>query len=210
MPDVDDETLILPADDADVGARLADGWTVSAESWGARLTVDDAVLRSLAPIVERAERAGYAVAELEADAADEVWTLQEATRSDFPVTPATPAPDASAQEVAALWSDGWRLFGARHDGALVGVTLVHVVATADGPPSDTAGYAETEWTAVLAAHRGRGVARALKAASVLAFASSGTRVFGTGGAAANTASLAMNAAVGYRVTERWVSLQRRR
>jgi len=50
------------------------------------------------------------------------------------------------------------------------------------------------------------VATAVKAASVLALAADGVRVFGTGGAGSNAASLGMNQAVGYRVTERWLTL----
>ena len=50
------------------------------------------------------------------------------------------------------------------------------------------------------------MATAVKAASVLALAADGVRVFGTGGAGSNAASLGMNLAVGYRVTERWLTL----
>ncbi|WP_164436785.1 hypothetical protein [Streptomyces sp. SID13726] len=48
----------------------------------------------------------------------------------------------------------------------------------------------------------------MKAASVLALARRGVREFATGGAQVNTASLRMNARVGYVVTERWLSLSR--
>lgn len=56
------------------------------------------------------------------------------------------------------------------------------------------------------AHRRRGLAAAVKAASVAAGVRAGHRLFGTGGAAVNAGSLAMNQAVGYEVTERWVTL----
>jgi GNAT superfamily N-acetyltransferase len=198
------ETLVLPADDPRVAESLALGWRVIAESWGARLTVTDDVLRRLAERLEVARRAGYSVDELRPDASsmESVWHLQQATRGDFPVTPATPAPEQTLPQLSDSWRTGWRVFGARHRGQLVGTTIAR-----PAPDVDVA-YAETEWTAVLAEHRGRGLATALKAASVLALAADGVRVFGTGGASTNTASLAMNAAAGYTVTERWVSLQR--
>jgi hypothetical protein len=43
---------------------------------------------------------------------------------------------------------------------------------------------------------------------VLALLREGVVVFGTGGAEENIASLAMNARLGYAVTERWLTLAR--
>jgi hypothetical protein len=57
-----------------------------------------------------------------------------------------------------------------------------------------------------AAHRRRGLAVAVKAASILALADDGVRVFGTGGAAVNAGSIRMNEHLGYVIEERWFSL----
>lgn len=86
-----------------------------------------------------------------------------------------------------------------------------VITRSARPPHDPtwtprARGAETAFTSVRSTHRGAGVATAVKAASVLALAADGVRVFGTGGAGSNAASLGMNQAVGYRVTERWLTL----
>lgn len=53
-------------------------------------------------------------------------------------------------------------------------------------------HAETEFTSVLASHRGSGIGAAVKAASIIACADDEAHVFGTGGAAANEASLGVN------------------
>jgi hypothetical protein len=45
----------------------------------------------------------------------------------------------------------------------------------------------------------------VKAASILAFLDAGFTSFSTGGAAANSASIGANEALGYTVTERWRS-----
>jgi glycerate kinase len=58
---------------------------------------------------------------------------------------------------------------------------------------------------VLDGYRGRGIGQAVKAASVLALHADGVRVFGTGGAALNDASLGANLALGYVIEERWRS-----
>jgi hypothetical protein len=65
---------------------------------------------------------------------------------------------------------------------------------------------ETGFTSVHPAHRRRGLAAAVKAASVLAGIADGWAVFGTGGDAVNAGSLAMNVAVGYTIEEHWATL----
>jgi hypothetical protein len=61
------------------------------------------------------------------------------------------------------------------------------------------------FTSVLAAYRRRGIGQAVKAQSILALYADGVRLFGTGGAALNDASLGANLALGYIVEERWRS-----
>lgn len=65
--------------------------------------------------------------------------------------------------------------------------------------------AETEFTSVSRAYRRQGLSSAVKGASLVALAAEGALVFGTGGAAVNAASIAMNESLGYVLTERWVS-----
>lgn len=64
---------------------------------------------------------------------------------------------------------------------------------------------ETDFTTVHRQHRRSGLGSAVKAASVPDWWQDGARVFGTGGAQTNPASLAVNRAVGYTVTERWLT-----
>lgn len=66
--------------------------------------------------------------------------------------------------------------------------------------------AETDFTVVAAGSRRRGLATAVKAASVLALLRDGVEVFRTGGAEENTAILAANLRLGYVVDEEWVTL----
>lgn len=192
------DVRVLRDDDPACAELDAEGWCVVAESWGARLRLGEPPdLTRQHRLVERAARAGVVVHEVGSERADAVRRVLAATAGDFPVGPATPPPAVGEDDVAGFWRAG-RVFGAEADGELVGITVV----TQDGS------YAETELTAVLAEHRGRGIGPAVKAASVIALADDGARLLGTGGAGANHASLAANAAVGYVVEERWLSYRR--
>ncbi len=195
LPSCDMPVTTLRDDDPRTAELLAGGARVVAESWGARLeVVDPGPLRAL---VRRVTDRGLVVGELTASEAAEVLDLETATRPDYPDGPATPRPDLDAAGAARLFTDGGRVFGVRDDGLLVAVTAVEQLPD----------RAETAFTSVRATHRGRGVGTAVKAASVLALAADGVRRFGTGGAGDNAASLGMNRAVGYRVTERWLTLE---
>jgi GNAT superfamily N-acetyltransferase len=80
-----------------------------------------------------------------------------------------------------------------------------VAATVIGQKADRG---ETQFTSVLSAYRGRGIGKAVKAASILALAEDGLRLFSTGGAGVNEASLGANRALGYTIEERWRSYER--
>lgn len=56
--------------------------------------------------------------------------------------------------------------------------------------------------------RGQALAAAVKAASLLALARDGVAVVRTGGSEENRAILAVNASLGFRVDERWLTLTR--
>lgn len=185
---------VLRDDDPCAAALAAVGWTIAHRSWGARLLEPD--LAGLAAIVDGARAQGYVLRELEPADDDAVVALDAANRGAYPGGPATAPATRTRASIADDRAAGTRWFGALRSGALVAGTAIR----AGGD------RAETDWTSVASAHRRRGLAEAVKAASVLAFAAEGVRVFGTGGADENTASLAMNRRLGYSVTERWVTL----
>lgn len=199
---------VVNAADPRAAELLAQGYRVIAESWGARLegSLDDiGLVQRLTGAVERASVRGWWVGQVPATAAAEVAAVEEACLEDFPQTPATVTAARGPETIAALMQNGMRVFGARlagPEGALVAVTGVSVVAHRGEPAR-----AETDRTCVLAEHRRQGLAVAIKAASVLALLEAGHTRFGTGGAAVNRGSLAMNSALGYRITERWLSLK---
>jgi hypothetical protein len=187
---------VLRVDDPDVRSLLTGGWRVVGESWGARLRLGEPP--DLAPFERPVRRAGRIaeVRELRAAEAAAIATLEADTHADFPVTPATPHRLRDAAATAALLRAGFRAFGALREGRLLAVTIVR----AEGES------AETDVTAVARDARRQGLAAGVKAVSVLALAAEGVRTFGTGGAAVNAGSLAMNRALGYIVEERWLSL----
>lgn len=186
------DARVLRADDPEAARLLAEGWAVVAESWGARLRDPDPDRLRL--LVERAETAGYDVRELTDAELTAVADLEALTAPDYPRTPATDVPERTL--------DRLRAADARFVGAWRGSDLAAVTAVEPGQD-----LVETSFTSVHPDHRRRGLAAAVKAASVLLLLGTGARVFGTGGAAVNAGSLAMNARVGYVVEERWLSLR---
>lgn len=184
--------VVLRSDDPRCAELEAAGWRVVATSWGARLQVSPALLPRLASLVDRAVGSGAVVRELGAPDATAVLGLDAATAPGYPGGVATSHEPLDEAGARALFARG-RVFGVEYAGALVAVTVTQ----------DVGDRVETEFTAVHPDHRGRGLATAVKAASVLAHAADGASLFGTGGAAVNAASLAMNRAVGYEITETW-------
>lgn len=181
-----------------------DGWRVVGESWAARLMPDAACLEVAARAVARATAGGVTIAELDPRWADALAALDARTAGDYPQTPATPHLALSAAGARALWASGHRVFGALSGASSAadpsGGELLAVTVMKPG-----GAYAETEFTAVAEGYRRRGLAVAVKAAAIIRLAGEGVGVFGTGGAAMNAGSIAMNRALGYRITERWLS-----
>jgi GNAT superfamily N-acetyltransferase len=172
------------------------GWSIVGESWGARLRLPEPPdLSSFARAVAAVVSAGVDIRELDGSWMVSVASLEASTHADYPDTPATRQPARSSDDFVALARGGTRYVGAVDGGTLVGLTAI----TAHGD------YAETEFTSVLESHRRRGIARAVKAASILALAADGVRTFGTGGAQVNAASIRRNESLGYVVEERWIS-----
>lgn len=177
---------------------LASGYRIVAESWGARLRLDDPpALAVQAGAVANAVAVGGVVAELHAGDAAAIAAVEKATNADYPVTPATTQPLRTEDELRSLVAAG-RAFGVRLQSRLVAVTVLSRI----GPT-----VAETEFTSVLALARRRGFGTAAKAATILALAHEGVRTFGTGGAQVNAASIRMNESLGYVIEERWLSLR---
>lgn len=189
-------TWVLLSTDPTCQELEASGWQVQAESWGARLRPTEEDLPRLTHLVTRARAQGYAVQELDRSDAAAVAALDEATRNDYPQAgPATEHEPVDRSRAEVLLAEG-RGFGAIDpDGGLVAVSMTR----GEGE------QVETDFTAVHPEHRTVGLGTAVKAASVLAWWADGGRVFGTGGAQTNPASLAINRSVGYSVTERWLT-----
>lgn len=178
----------------------AAGYRVIAESWGARLRLSEPPdLTVPTGYVDRARAAGFDLRELVPAEAEALHRLEAANLADYPdAGPATAHELLPATDLAARLAGESRAFGAFDQGELVGATVVE-------PAADRW---ETAFTSVLATHRGRGLGAAVKAASILALAADGVRLFGTGGAAANAASLAANQALGYILEPRWLTYAR--
>jgi GNAT superfamily N-acetyltransferase len=190
---------VVREDDPRCAEFEAAGYRVVGESWGARLRLSEPPDLSVSrDAVARAEATGVAVRELDADFSEALFSLEAQNHVDYPFTPATAHQLRDAGAIRGLWTDGMRIFGALDGSQLVAATVI----------SQTADRGETQFTSVLRAYRGKGIGKAVKAASILALAEDGVRQFGTGGAAVNEASLGANRALGYAIEDRWRSYQR--
>jgi hypothetical protein len=181
---------VVRADDPRCAVLEAAGYTVVGESWGARLRDPDPV--KLEQTVRRAT--GVDVRELGPSYAEALHALEKANEADYPYTPATQRTVGSLETIRDLWTTG-RVFGALEGDKLVAATTISLTGT----------RGETGFTSVLTGYRRRGIGQAVKAQSILALYADGVRLFGTGGAALNDASLGANLALGYIVEERWRS-----
>ncbi|GAA1537618.1 hypothetical protein [Kribbella lupini] len=181
---------VVRADDPRCAVLEAAGYTVVGESWGARLHDPDPV--KLEQVVRRAT--GVVVHELGPSYAEALHALEQANEADYPYTPATQRTVGSLETIRELWTTG-RVFGALDGDRLVAATTISLIGT----------RGETGFTSVLAGYRRRGIGQAVKALSILTLYAEGVRLFGTGGAALNDASLGANLALGYVVEERWRS-----
>ncbi|MDN3480132.1 acetyltransferase [Curtobacterium sp. APC 4022] len=188
------ETIVLPAQSPRRTELEALGWAVVARSFGAQLDaerIDEQRLRALAVGAPGSVRA------LAAADVDAVLALDRATIGDYPGSVATQHEPLDRD--GATPSAARRAFGAfRTDGGLVAMTFVSV----DGAE------AETDFTVVDRAQRGRGLGVAVKAASVLELSAAGVTRFRTGGSADNAAIQRANVALGYVRDEEWVTLGR--
>lgn len=194
------ETHVLQDTDPDLPGLLTAGFEVVGESWGAELQVDGGPAGTETIDRLRAHRdavvaSGLVVRELTADDAEAIADLDASSWEGVPTTPATVHAPVDSSEVR-----GWSTRGRRAFGALDGEQLVGVCVGAAG---------DNDFVVVAPTHRGRGIGTAVVAAWMLGAIEAGERAFSAGGAAQNARSLGMIRAAGFRVTERWLSLQRR-
>ncbi|OQJ63074.1 acetyltransferase [Clavibacter tessellarius] len=192
------DPAIARSDDPRVAEPLAAGWVVTARSWGAQLDAADVDPVRLRTLVDRV--AGYAVLrELGPADVGAILALDAATLDDYPGSPATRHAGLTADS-ARVPAPGRRGYGAFDAvGALLAMTFV------DLDPAGSA--AETDVTVVDAAHRGRGLGTAVKAASVRGLLEAGVTSFRTGGSSENAAIIAAGTALGYRIDEEWLTLR---
>jgi hypothetical protein len=185
---------VMPADAPERGELEAQGWTVVARSFGAQLDAHAVDQPRLQGLVARTAEVG-SVRELSRADVDAVLALDALTIGDYPGSIATQHTPLDRQR--ATPSASRRAFGAVLESEeLVAMTFVDV----DGS------HAETDFTVVHSAWRGRGLGVATKAASVLALLADGVTRFRTGGSSDNAAILAANDVVGYVRDEEWVTL----
>jgi GNAT superfamily N-acetyltransferase len=178
----------------EAAALLGEGWTVAARSFGARLD-GDRVDRDHFRALATGKAADVTIRELGPLDVDAVLALDAQTLDDYPGSVATRhEPFDRSSATPGPTRRAWGAF--TPTGRLVGLTVVDL----DGPA------AETDVTVVHPDHRGRGLAAAVKAASVLALLDAGVLRFRTGGSADNPAIVATNASLGYVVDEGWLTL----
>lgn len=190
--------VVVREDDPQAQRLLAQGWTVGARSWGARLDLGGEPVEVLRARYLRLAQvpAGYQVRALTERDVPALVRLDALTLPDYPATPATTPQALTGEEARRRLAAGWLLVGAFAGDHLVAVSMTF-------PHGERW---EVDRTAVLREHRRRGLATAVKAWSVVALLERGVRRLGTGGAASNAGSLAVNRALGFVLEPQWLTL----
>ena len=174
------------------------GYTLVGESWGARLRLaGDNDLSIYSEAIRSVLENGIHIQELDVGFSDALLELEMINNPDYPYTPATFHAVPTMESTHALWRPDNRIFGAINGGVLIGA-----VAT-----SRKDKIVELDFGSLLREYRGRGIGKAMAAAVILAWVKSGIRIFATGGAAVNDASLGTVRSLGFSVEEKWRSYQ---
>lgn len=174
------------------------GYKLVGESWGARLRLNsDDDLSIYSNAVNLALENGIELQELDISFANALLDLELVNNPDYPYTPATFHDVPSIESIGALWRPGNRIFGAIHEGSLVGA--IATIRTEE--------RIEIDFASLLPEYRGKGIGKALAATAILEWARRGIHIFGTGGASVNEASLGTVKSLGFLVEERWRSYQ---
>lgn len=174
------ETQILRDNDPRCLELESSGYKLVGESWGARLRLNsDDDLSIYSNAVNIALENGIELQELDISFANALLDLELVNNPDYPYTPATFHDVPTIETICALWCPENLVFGAFFEGVLVGA-----IST-----SDSGEIVELDFASILRVHRGKGIGKALASAAILEWNGRGIRVFGTGGAMANDASL---------------------
>ena len=188
------ENTVLREDSPRISELQSQGWRIIARSWAAQLNAVDVDIERLTTLIEGMSGKGV-VRELEISDKAAILALDASTVTDYPGGIAT-VHDALSPEQATVTGTR-RGFGVNGpDGGLIAMTFVDINGT----------EVETDFTVVAKDWRRRGLATAVKAASVLALLSDRAVTFRTGGSDENIASLAANTSVGYALDEAWLTL----
>lgn len=198
----------------------ATGYTLVGESWGARLFLDaDKDLSIYSEAVRRVTENGIHLQELDVSFTDALLEIELINNPDYPYTPATFHAVPTAESTHALWRSDSRIFGAIHKEVLIGAVATSrkcnrdFLAIAQGVPvtafetSRVDEIVELDFGSLLREYRGKGIGKAMSSAAILAWAKSGIRIFATGGASINDASLGTVRSLGFSVEEKWRSYQ---
>ena len=175
------------------------GYVIIGQSWGAHLRLNDPVdLGLYSEKISGLQTSGYRIESLSLGLANQVLELEVVNNPDYPYTPATAHAMPSLGSTKGLWKPGNWVFGAFKDGLLVGVVT----------PSKGTKEVNIDFGSVKKEHRGLGVGSAIASLAISTFANLGERLFSTGGAAVNKASLATVRSLGFVVDEQWRSYRR--
>lgn len=196
------------------------GYTLVGESWGARRRLaGDNDLSTYSEVVARVSENGIHIQELGVGFAAALLELELINNPDYPYTPATFHAVPTMESTHALWRPDNRIFGAINDGVLIGAVATSrkhdrdFLAIAQGvlvsavSTSQKDKIVELDFGSLLREYRGKGIGKAMASAAILAWAKSVIRIFATGGAAVNDASLGTVRSLGFSVEEKWRSYQ---
>jgi GNAT superfamily N-acetyltransferase len=190
------KTEILQDTDPRCAELEASGYVMVAESWGARLRIgNNEDMANYADAVKKVLALEVHIQELTVEFSDALFELELVNNSDYPYTPATARAVPTIESIQTLWRLGNRIYGAFASGSLIGT-----IAT-----SRSDEIVELDFASILREHRGKGIGKALAAAAILDWVNQGIRVFATGGAMVNEASLGTVKSLGFSVEERWRS-----
>jgi GNAT superfamily N-acetyltransferase len=181
----------------------AAGFRNAWQSWGAHLDLGGFDFGPFRLLEERLYLAGYEVARLAADAPDADWAalhaLYQLGLEDAPRNPTTTPDPLTLAELRPTVRREEAAFVTRLRGEIVASTRL----TPRGKTVDS------EHTVTARAHRGRGLATALKAHALAWARAGGCAQASTGGTVLNLPMLRVNTRLGYVPEAMWVTWERR-
>ncbi|MBZ9713326.1 GNAT family N-acetyltransferase [Deinococcus multiflagellatus] len=180
----------------------AAGFRNAWQSWGAHLDLTAFDPAPFEPLQERLFLAGYEPERLSSTAPESDWAavfaLHELGLRDRPRNPTTTPDPLSPERLRETIVREEAAFVTRLGGEIVALTRLSL----RGPEVDS------EDTVTHPAHRGRGVATALKAHALGWAKAEGHTHAGTGGTVLNLPMLRVNTRMGYRVERMWITWEK--